>query len=106
MGASSTSIAAIFGICGIVMGFAGSLIGIALALLTLKNLQALIDFISRVQGFEMFNPAFFGDTLPNEVSLEALLFVLFSTALISLIAGIVPAVKASLLRPSAILRSE
>lgn len=106
MGATSKSIAAIFGFCGIVMGLIGSLIGIALALLTLRNLQHLIDFISRVQGFEMFNPAFFGDTLPNEVSLEALTFVLTSTALISLVAGIVPAIKASLLRPSAILRSE
>lgn len=106
MGATSKSIAAIFGLCGIVMGLVGSLIGIALALLTLKNLQMLIDFISRVQGFEMFNPAFFGDTLPNQVSLQALTFVLTSTAMISLIAGIVPAIKASLLRPSAILRSE
>lgn len=106
MGATSQSIAAIFGFCGIVMGLIGSLIGIGLALITLQNLQHLIDFISHVQGFEMFNPAFFGDTLPNEVSFEALTFVLTSTALISLIAGVVPAVKASLLRPSAILRSE
>lgn len=106
MGATSKSIAAIFGFCGIVMGLIGSLLGIGLALITLKNLQILIDFISRVQGFEMFNPTFFGDTLPNEVSIQALGFVLTATALISLIAGIVPAVKASLLRPSAILRSE
>ncbi len=106
MGATSKSIAAIFGFCGVVMGLIGSLLGIGLALITLKNLQTLIDFISRIQGFEMFNPAFFGDTLPNEVSIEALGFVLTATALISLIAGVVPAVKASLLRPSAILRSE
>ncbi len=106
MGATSLSIAAIFGTCGMVMGLIGSVVGIALALLTLHNLQILIDFISRVQGFEMFNPSFFGETLPNEVSFEALAFVLASTGFISLIAGIVPAVKASLLRPSVILRSE
>lgn len=88
------------------MGLIGSVIGIALALLTLDNLQTLIDFISRVQGFEMFNPSFFGETLPNEISIEALTFVLTATALISLVAGVVPALKASLLRPSAILRSE
>jgi lipoprotein-releasing system permease protein len=106
MGATSQSIAIIFGTCGVIMGLIGSVLGIGLAILTLQNLQILIDFISRMQGFEMFNPAFFGDTLPNEVSFEALAFVLTSTALISLIAGVVPAVKASLLRPSAILRSE
>ena len=106
MGASSYSIAAIFGLCGIVMGVMGSLLGTALALFTLNNLQGLIDFISRVQGFNAFNPMFYGETLPNQVSVEALGFVIGTTAIISLIAGVVPAVKASLLRPAAILRSE
>src|SRR5690606_17840785 len=106
MGATSRSIATIFGFCGIVMGVLGSLLGIVLALITLKNLQHLIDFISHVQGFEMFNPAFFGETLPNQVSFDALVFVVIATSLTSLLAGIVPAVKASLVKPSAILRAE
>ena len=106
MGASSKSIAAIFGLCGTVMGVIGGLLGALAALLTLHYLQPLIDLISRLQGFDAFNPVFFGDKLPNEVSLQALTFVLIATALISLIAGIVPAVKACLVRPSVILRSE
>jgi lipoprotein-releasing system permease protein len=106
MGASSWSIAAIFGICGMVMGAIGSLVGILAALLTLWNLETLVSLISRYQGYEMFNPVFYGDTLPNEISVQALGFVVLATALISLLAGLVPAVKASLLRPSAILRSE
>lgn len=106
MGASSQSIALIFGTCGIIMGLVGSTMGLIAALFTLRNLQALIDFISRLQGFDAFNPVFYGDTLPNEVSFEALAFVMGATALISLIAGVIPAVKASLMRPSAILRSE
>lgn len=106
MGASSFSIAAIFGLCGIIMGLLGSLIGIGLALITLYNLQALIDFIGRVQGYQVFNSMFYGDILPNELSYEALGFVMLTTVGISLISGIVPAVKASLMKPSAILRSE
>ncbi|NGX42910.1 MAG: Lipoprotein-releasing system transmembrane protein LolE [Chlamydiae bacterium] len=106
MGASPQSIATIFGLCGVVMGFLGSLIGVLAALVTLRNLQGLIDLITRLQGFDAFNPVFYGDKLPNEVSFEALVFVMGVTALISLIAGVVPAVKACLLRPSAILRSE
>lgn len=106
MGASSVSIAMIFGICGIVMGLAGGLIGTVAAFLTLKNLQAIVDFISRVQGFEMFNPVFYGDTLPTDISLEAFLFVMVSTVVISLVSGLVPAVKACLMRPSAILKAE
>lgn len=106
MGASSASIATIFGICGMVMGAAGSIIGTLAAAITLQNLQPLVDFIGRMQGYEMFNPIFYGDSLPNEISFEALLFVVITTSAISLIAGVVPAIKASLLRPSTILRSE
>lgn len=106
MGASSTSIALIFGICGIVMGIAGSIIGTVAAYLTLRNLQTIVDLISRIQGYEMFNPVFYGDTLPNDISLEAFLFVMIATVLISLVSGLVPAIKACLMRPSAILKAE
>jgi lipoprotein-releasing system permease protein len=106
MGTSSFSIAAIFGICGIVMGTLGSAIGVGVAYVTLKNMKILIHFLSELQGHNAFNPMFYGETLPSEISFEAMLFVIASTACISLIAGIVPAVKASMLRPSAILRSE
>lgn len=106
MGATSGSIATIFGLCGIIMGTLGSAIGIIAALITLRNLQTLINFISNLQGFDAFNPLFYGESLPNEVSGEALVFVVIATALISLLAGVVPAIKACLMRPSAILRSE
>ncbi|MBS4165593.1 Uncharacterized protein NEOC65_000655 [Neochlamydia sp. AcF65] len=106
MGASSASIAGIFGFCGMTMGLAGSVIGIGAALFTLRHLELLVTFLSRLQGHEAFNPLYYGDSLPNEVSMEALLYVISFTALISLFSGLVPALKASLLRPSTILRAE
>jgi ABC-type lipoprotein release transport system permease subunit len=106
MGATSFSIAAIFGTCGIIMGAIGSIIGTTLAVVTLHNLQSLVDFIGRMQGYDVFNPIFYGDTLPSEVSPEALFFVILTTSFVSLLAGIVPAIKACTLRPSSILRSE
>jgi lipoprotein-releasing system permease protein len=106
MGASSASIAAVFGICGIIMGTTGSLVGIIAAIATLKNVNELVAFLSHLQGHDLFNPIFYGNTLPTELSFDALLFVMITTAAISLLAGVVPAVKASLMRPSAILRAE
>lgn len=106
MGATSGSIALIFGTCGIVMGVLGSAIGILAAIVTLNNLQSLIGLVSRIQGYELFNSHFYGEALPNELSFTTLGAVIIATAIISLIAGLVPAIKASLLRPSAILRSE
>ena len=106
MGANSLSIAMIFGLCGIVMGLVGSLLGIGAAILTLNHIDILVTFLSAIQGHDAFNPIYYGDTLPNEVSLEALLYVISATAMISLISGLVPALKASMLRPSTILRAE
>lgn len=106
MGASSASIACIFGFCGAIMGLAGSLIGTILAFITLRNLQSLLELISKVQGYDAFNPVFYGDHLPNTMSYETLGYVVIATALVSMIAGLIPALKASRVQPSSILRQE
>jgi lipoprotein-releasing system permease protein len=105
MGASTKSIAFIFGLAGAVIGVLGSALGIAGALLTLQNMNTLISFLSQMQGYDVFNSSLYGEVLPHEISYEALLFVIGATVIISLLAGIVPAVKACLLRPSTIFRS-
>jgi len=105
MGASRKSVAAIFGVCGIVLGAASCLLGIVAAILTLHHLDLVIGALSAIQGHQAFNPIFFGDSLPSELSLRALSFALGATVVISLIAGLIPAIKASRIRPSTILRS-
>ncbi len=46
--------------------------------------------MSFLQGHEAFNALFFGQSLPRQLSLSALTFVLIATPLLSLIAGLVP----------------
>jgi lipoprotein-releasing system permease protein len=104
MGASSKSIALIFGLSGALIGILGSVIGIAAAILTLNNLPVLISIMSRFQGHDV-GALFYGEAVPHQISVEALSFVILATMIISLLAGIVPAVKACLLRPSSTLRS-
>lgn len=106
MGATFKSIAAIFGFCGAAMGAISCIIGSLLAAFTLRHLDSLVSFLSYLQGRSAFNPAFFGQSLPNALSYEALLFVLIATPFLSLIAGLIPAIKASRIRPSTTLRSE
>jgi lipoprotein-releasing system permease protein len=106
MGASRASIAAIFGACGVTMGILSSIIGTIGALLTLHYLDSIVHLLSFIQGHDAFNSAFFGKSLPNELSHQAMLFILITTPLLSLLAGLVPAIKACRLRPSAILRTE
>lgn len=106
MGASRWSIAGIFGLCGVGMGILGSVLGTCAALLTLHNIDSVVGFLSWAQGHDAFNTAFYGKSLPDQLSSGALTFILVTTPLISLCAGLVPAIKACRLRPSAILRSE
>ncbi len=106
MGASKKSIALIFGACGVAMGLCSSLLGTLAALFTLHHLDVLVSFLSAIQGHAAFNEAFFGKTLPNSFSFESLLFVFIVTPILSLIAGLIPAIKACRLCPSQILRSE
>lgn len=105
MGASSKSIAFIFGFCGFFMGLISSCIGVLMSILTLKHLDFVIRVLSTIQGHNFFNTAFFGDKMPNDLSIDALIFVLIITPVLALIAGIVPAIKASRLLPSSTLRS-
>ncbi|MDE3046050.1 MAG: ABC transporter permease [Verrucomicrobiota bacterium] len=106
MGAPKKSIAAIFATCGITMGLLSCLVGSALALLTLRHLDSLVSLLSAAQGRAAFNPLYFGQHLPNQLSKDALLFVLLATPFLSLLAGLIPALKASRIRPSVALRSE
>ncbi|MEM7174319.1 MAG: FtsX-like permease family protein [Chlamydiota bacterium] len=105
MGASKRSIALIFTLCGGIMGLASTLIGIFLAYLTLHNIDTVVHFLSFLQGHEAFNAAFYGKSLPSELSATSLKFIAIATPLLSLLAGLIPALKACRYRPSEILRS-
>lgn len=106
MGTSKKSIALIFGGCGLAIGLLSSLLGSLAAYLTLKNIHFLINLISKIQGHQAFNPAFFGDALPNQLNFEAFKFVMIATITMSLLAGLIPALKAMRLNTTEILRSE
>ena len=106
MGASRLSIVSIFATCGTLMGLVSCCIGSALALFTLNNLETLVSLLSAIQGRAAFNPLFFGPHLPRELSSAATTFVLIATPLLSLVAALIPALKASRIRASSTLRSE
>lgn len=105
MGARKRSIALIFGSCGALMGMISASIGVSLAYFTLRHIDRVAYFLSFLQGREAFSTAFYGNALPDQLSGSAVMFVILSTTVISILAGLVPAVKACRLRPVEILRS-
>lgn len=106
MGASSKSIAIIFALCGATLGLLGSFIGTLCAFLTMHNIDSVVGLLSLLQGHEAFHENFYGHSLPNQLSSQAVLFILISTPILSVLAGLVPAIKACKLRPAITLRSE
>ncbi len=106
MGAKRMSIAMVFALCGGIMGIVSTLIGTVAAIITLHNIDALVGILSFLQGHEAFNPMFYGHSLPSHLSSSALKFILISTPIISIIAGLFPAIKACKLEPATILRIE
>jgi lipoprotein-releasing system permease protein len=106
MGASNKSIAFIFGSCGVFMGSIGCALGCLGAYFTMHHIDSLVSLLSTMQGHAAFSSSFYGSSLPSTLSLHAVYFVIIATPLLALSAGLIPAIKACLLKPSTILRSE
>lgn len=106
MGASSISLAAIFGGAGVLLGVVGALVGTLLALLTLFHLDTLLGWIGALQGRPLFQIALFGGTMPNTLSISALRFIWVLTPLLAALSGLIPALRACQLQPTHILKGE
>lgn len=94
LGASKCSIGCIFGISGSVMGSIGSICGAIAAYYTVKNLPLLLSLIGKLQGFDVLNTRFYGETIPTEISLSAVVLIVVLTLIISTLAGALAAIKA------------
>jgi lipoprotein-releasing system permease protein len=106
MGASSTSIAGIFALCGITLGILGSVLGSIAAFFTMQHIDSLVGLLSFLQGHDALHESFYGNSLPTTLSSQAVLFVAISTPILSVFAGLVPAIKACRLKPAETLRSQ
>lgn len=95
LGATKASIGFVFGLCGFLMGALGSIIGAIIAYFTVKNLPLLLAFLGKLQGFDVLNASFYGTSIPTEVSIYSVFLVVIATAVVSTLAGIVAAFKAS-----------
>lgn len=105
MGATPSMIITIFAMCGFVTGAISCILGTIAAALTLHNLDLLIKGLSFLQGHDAFQSAFYGASLPNTLSIHSLIFIIVATFIVSILAGIVPALKAMQIRPSETLKS-
>lgn len=107
MGMTKSEILRIFLICGSSIGFVGTFLGLILGVLFSANINAIKNFIEKVTGADLFNPAiYFLSNLPSEILLSDVLMITIMSLAISFLATIYPAYKASKSNPAEILRYE
>ena len=107
MGASSRSILKIFTIEGGVIGVVGTFLGTILGLGAAFNLEKITDFVERLFGFKILSSdVYYIDKLPSQVNPLDVILIVLTAVLISLLATLYPAWRASKLDPAEALRYE
>ncbi|MCF7744333.1 lipoprotein-releasing ABC transporter permease subunit LolE [Aeromonas veronii] len=101
MGASPGQIRLTFVIQGMVNGVAGALLGALLGGLLSSKLTQILSVVEKLIGHRFLNPdIYFIDFLPTELHMQDLLIVTGAAILMSLVATLYPAWRASGLVPS------
>lgn len=107
MGATSRSIMKIFVLEGLIIGVSGTIIGLVGGLAISLNLQAIVDFIQKMTGFELFSrDIYYLDHFPSQVVPSDVFIISLTAIFISFIATLYPAWQGSRLPPAEALRYE
>jgi lipoprotein-releasing system permease protein len=107
MGATRGSIMRIFSMTGTTIGFAGTLIGLALGLLVAANAEPLRAFFSDLFGVTIFPPeVFFLSSLPSRINPGEVTAVVLLSLALSFLATLYPAWRAAQYEPVEALRYE
>jgi lipoprotein-releasing system permease protein len=107
MGASQGSVMRIFVITGAAIGVVGTLVGFLLALVVVRNIESIRQFLSWVTSTELFSPElYFLSKLPAQLNWGETTAVVVMALALSLLATIYPAWRAARLDPVEALRYE
>lgn len=82
------------------------MVGSVAAFFTMQHIDSLVGLLSLLQGHDAFHESFYGNSLPTTLSHQAVLFVVISTPILSIFAGLIPAIKACRFKPAETLRSQ
>ena len=107
LGASSTGIMSIFLMYGLSLGIVGSGLGMILGLIVTWNVNEVASGLSYILGRPVFDPdIYYFYKLPYDISPWTIGWIVGGTLLISVLASVLPARRASKLQPVESLRYE
>jgi lipoprotein-releasing system permease protein len=106
LGATSRGILGIFLSYGLLLGCVGAGFGLAAGLLFVHYINEIRRFVEQLTGREVFDPTiYYFFEIPTIVDPVTVGFVVFGAMAIAVLASILPALRAAMLRPVDALRS-
>ncbi|MCU7797302.1 MAG: lipoprotein-releasing ABC transporter permease subunit [Candidatus Thiodiazotropha sp. (ex Myrtea spinifera)] len=107
LGASPGSIMGIFMVQGATIGVIGNLLGIIGGVLLANNVESIVSWIEHRLGIEFLDSSiYYISKLPSDPQMADILFIGIAALLITLLATLYPAWKASRTQPAEALRYE
>ena len=107
LGASPRTVMGVFITQGLVIGWAGVALGVGLGVLLTTNMNHVEPFLERTLGFHMFDPEVYAvTTIPTDLHLGNVVWIAGAALVLTLLATIYPALRASRVSPAEALRYE
>jgi lipoprotein-releasing system permease protein len=105
VGLESRAIMRVFIICGLILGFIGTALGIILGVVISLNLEKIRLFLEQFTGVKIFDPLiYFLTKLPCDLDFREVFWIASLSLIASFVATLYPAWRVAKLPPAAILR--
>jgi lipoprotein-releasing system permease protein len=107
LGASPRTVMGIFMTQGLVIGWAGVAMGVLLGVLLTVNMNHVEPFLERTLGFHLFDPDVYAvTTIPTDLQIRNVVWIAVAALVLTLLATLYPALRASRVPPAEALRYE